>query len=71
MSFGPLAIVLAAGLLGPLLASMHRLGPPMIVGEIAAGVVIGDSGLRWIDPSDRLLTGLAAIGFALLMFGHF
>ena len=68
MSFGPLAIVLAAGLLGPLLASMHRLGPPMIVGEIAAGVVIGDSGLRWIDPSDRLLTGLAAIGFALLMF---
>ena len=68
MSFGPLAIVLAAGLVGPLLASLHRFGPPMIVGEIAAGVVIGRSGLSWVDPSDRLLTGLAAIGFALLMF---
>jgi Kef-type K+ transport system membrane component KefB len=68
MSFGPLAIVLAAGLVGPLLASLHRFGPPMIVGEIAAGVVIGRSGLKWVDPSDQLLTGLAAIGFALLMF---
>lgn len=68
MSFGPLAIVLAAGLIGPLLASLHRFGPPMIVGEIAAGVVIGRSGLEWVDPSDQLLTGLAAIGFALLMF---
>ena len=68
MSFGPLAIVLAAGLIGPLLASLHRFGPPMIVGEIAAGVVIGRSGLTWVDPSDQLLTGLAALGFALLMF---
>ena len=68
MSFGPLAIVLAAGLVGPLLTSLHRFGPPMIVGEIAAGVVIGRSGLTWVDPSDQLLTGLAAIGFALLMF---
>jgi Kef-type K+ transport system membrane component KefB len=40
----------------------------VIVGEIAAGVVIGNSGFEWIDPSDPLLTGLAAIGFALLMF---
>jgi Kef-type K+ transport system membrane component KefB len=68
MSFGPLALVVAAGLVGPLLASMHRFGPPVIVGEIAAGVVIGNSGFDWVDPSDPLLTGLAAIGFALLMF---
>ncbi len=68
MSFGPLAIVLAAGLIGPLLASLRRFGSPMIVGEIAAGVAIGTSGLKWVDPSDQLLTSLAAIGFALLMF---
>jgi Kef-type K+ transport system membrane component KefB len=68
VSFGVLALVLAAGLVGPLLASMHRLGPPVIVGEIAAGVVIGKSGFGWIDPKDTLLTGLAAIGFALVMF---
>ena len=68
MSFGVLALVVAAGLVGPLLASLHRLGPPVVVGEIAAGVVIGRSGFRWIDPADTLLTGLAAIGFALVMF---
>ena len=68
VSFGPLALVVAAGLVGPLLASAHRFGPPMIVGEIAAGVVIGVSGFGWIEPNDPLLTGLPAIGFALLMF---
>jgi Kef-type K+ transport system membrane component KefB len=68
VSFGSLALIVAAGLLGPLLASLHRLGPPVIVGEIAAGVVIGNSGFEWIDTNDPLLVGLAAIGFALLMF---
>ena len=68
MSFGVLALVVAAGLVGPLLASLHHLAPPVIVGEIAAGVVIGTSGFNWIDPGDTLLTGLASIGFALLMF---
>ena len=68
MIFGALALVVAAGLCGPLLASLHRLGPPVIVGEIAAGVAIGNSGFGWIDPSDPLLAGEAAIGFALLMF---
>jgi Kef-type K+ transport system membrane component KefB len=68
MTFGPLALIVAAGLMGPLLASLHRLGPPVLVGEIAAGVVIGRSGFGWVDPSDPLLIGLAAIGFALLMF---
>jgi Kef-type K+ transport system membrane component KefB len=68
LSFGALALVVAAGLAGPFLASLHRSGPPVIVGEVAAGVVIGNSGFEWIDPSDPLLAGLAAIGFALLMF---
>ena len=68
MNFGSLALIVAAGLLGPLLASLHRLGPPVIVGEIAAGVVIGKSGFDWIDTTDPLLVGLAAIGFSLLMF---
>ncbi len=68
MVFGPLALILAAGLLGPLLASAPRFAPPVVVGQIFAGVAIGNSGLRWIDPSDQWLTGLAAVGFALLMF---
>jgi Kef-type K+ transport system membrane component KefB len=40
----------------------------VVVGEIAAGMVIGTSGFNWVDPTDPVLTGLAAIGFALLMF---
>ncbi|MGZ4806622.1 MAG: cation:proton antiporter [Ilumatobacteraceae bacterium] len=68
MNFAALALVMAAGLVGPLLASAHRFAPPVIVGEIAAGVVIGTSGLGWVDPADPLLNGLANIGFALLMF---
>ena len=68
MNFGQLALVVAAGLVGPLLASSHRFGVPVIVGDIAAGMVIGTSGFDWVDPHDPLLVGLAAIGFALLMF---
>lgn len=68
MNFAPLALVVAAGLLGPVLASPSRFATSVIVGEIAAGVVIGDNGFGWIDPNDQLLSGLAAIGFALLMF---
>ncbi len=68
MNFAALALVMAAGLAGPLLASAHRFAPPVIVGEIAAGVIIGTSGFGWVDPADPLLNGLANIGFALLMF---
>ncbi len=68
MNFAALALVMAAGLVGPLLASAHRFAPPVIVGEIAAGVFIGTSGFAWVDPADPLLKGLANIGFALLMF---
>ena len=68
MNFGALAVVVAAGMFGPLLASVHRLAPPVVVGQILAGIVIGRSGLDWVDPNQPVLVGLASIGFALLMF---
>lgn len=68
MNFAALALVMAAGLVGPLLSAAHRFGPPVIVGEITAGVVIGSGGLNWVDPESPALVGLANIGFALLMF---
>ena len=68
MTFAALALIMAAGLVGPVLASAHRFAPPVIVGEIAAGVTIGKSGFAWVDPANPLLNGLANIGFALLMF---
>lgn len=68
MDFGALALVVAAGLLGPLLAGPHRLRPPVVIGEMAAGLIIGTSGFGWVDPSDPVLAGFGAVGFALLMF---
>lgn len=68
MDFGLLALVMAAGLVGPLLASLHRFAPPVVVGQIAAGVLLGVSGLGWIKPDEPFVRGLATIGFALLMF---
>ncbi len=68
MDFRVLALVMAAGLVGPLLSSVHRLAPPVVVGEIAAGIALGHSGLGWVNPNEPFLNGLATLGFALLMF---
>jgi Kef-type K+ transport system membrane component KefB len=67
MSFATLALLVGVGLLGPLLAAVPRVGPPLVVGEIAAGVLIGRSGLNLVDVGDPALTLLSDIGFALLM----
>ncbi len=67
MGFGPLALVVAAGLLGPALASVPRLKAPLVAGELLAGILIGKTGLGWIDANDPELRFLGEIGFALLM----
>ncbi len=69
MTYGTLALVVAVGLLGPLLALLPtRLAPPIVIGEIAAGVVFGLTGTGTIDATQPTLVFLANIGFALLMF---
>ena len=68
MTFGVLALLVAAGLIGPALSSVHRAMPPAVVGEIAAGLVIGRSGLGWIDPTTPTMETFSNIGFAMLMF---
>ena len=67
MSLAGLALVLALGLAGPLLATAKRAGIPVAVGEIAAGVAAGRTGLRWIDPGEPVLSFLASAGFGLIM----
>lgn len=67
MSFGTLALLVAVGLLGPVLAAVPRIGPPLVVGEILAGMLIGRSGLQLVNVSDPALGLLSEIGFALLM----
>ena len=59
--------LLLLSLVGPALSSIPRVRVPMVVGELAAGAVIGTSGLRWAHPSDRVFTFLAQAGFALVM----
>jgi len=67
MTFTTLALLTAVGLAGPLLAAVPRLGTPLVVGEIAAGLVVGRSGLDLVPVDDPALTLLADLGFALLM----
>jgi Kef-type K+ transport system membrane component KefB len=55
-------------LAGPLLAALPRLGLPLVVGEIAAGVLLGRTGLGWIDAGEPTTAFLAEVGFAMLMF---
>jgi len=67
MGFGTLAMLVALGLVGPALAALPRVGPPLVVGEILIGVVFGRSGLDVVPVDDAALNLLSEIGFALLM----
>jgi len=67
VSLGDLALIVAAGLAGPLLAASRRAFVPVVVGEILAGVVLGRSGLDVVDPDNVTLSFLADVGFAMLM----
>jgi Kef-type K+ transport system membrane component KefB len=68
VTFGTLTLIVAAGLAGPLLAGLRGSALPLVIGEIGAGVVIGNSGFQLIDPTDPVLVFLSQIGFAMLMF---
>ena len=68
MGFGTLAIIAAAGLIGPLLALRSGWNIPIVLGELVAGMLLGVSGFDWLDAGDPTFTFLADIGFALVMF---
>jgi Kef-type K+ transport system membrane component KefB len=68
MTFGTLALLIAAGLVGPALALLAPGRIPVVVGTIGAGVVLGTSGFDVIDASDPTTAFLGRVGFALLMF---
>jgi Kef-type K+ transport system membrane component KefB len=66
--FTNLLIVAAAGLLAPLaLGFLPRLRLPAVVLEIVLGIVIGPSGLGWVEP-DLPVSILALVGLAFLLF---
>jgi Kef-type K+ transport system membrane component KefB len=68
VSFGTLALTGICALAGPLTSALARGALRVVVGEILAGVLIGRSGLRAIDPENATLAFLSDVGFAMLMF---
>jgi Kef-type K+ transport system membrane component KefB len=68
VNFGTLVVIVLAGLGGPLiaLAGGHWF-VPVIIGEVAAGVIVGRTGLGAVDPADPTVVFLGAVGFAMLM----
>jgi Kef-type K+ transport system membrane component KefB len=67
-SFVPLLIVVALAFAVPvILARFKRLRFPVVVGEILAGIIVGDSGLGLVGH-EPMLEMLALLGFAFLMF---
>jgi Kef-type K+ transport system membrane component KefB/Trk K+ transport system NAD-binding subunit len=68
-SFIPLLLVLLLAFLVPILLSRFKqLRLPIVVGEILAGVLVGQSGLGWVQGDDPILGFLAEFGFVFLMF---
>jgi len=67
VSLGDLALIVAAGLAGPLFAASRRAFVPVVVGEILVGVLLGRSGLNVVHADNATLSFLAEAGFAMLM----
>ena len=68
MTFGVLALIVLAGLAGPLLGAGRKAFVPVVIGEILAGVILGRTGLEAVDPADPTVQFLGEVGFAMLMF---
>jgi Kef-type K+ transport system membrane component KefB len=67
VSFGTLVVIVLAGLGGPLLGLTRRRFVPVVIGEIAAGVLVGRTGLDAVDPGNASISFLGEVGFAMLM----
>ncbi|SDJ15158.1 transporter, CPA2 family [Frankineae bacterium MT45] len=68
MTFSTLALIGVIALLGPLLALPTGWHLPVVLGELAAGLIFGASGLEVLHSENPTFTFLANIGFALVMF---
>ncbi len=67
-SFVPLLIVVVLAFLVPVVLSrFRRMRVPVVVGEILAGILVGDSVLKLVGH-DPMLEVLSLLGFAYLMF---
>jgi len=68
VDFAMLAVIGLAGLAGPILAYPKGWQVPGVVGELLAGILLGRTGLGYLNDTDPTFTFLAEIGFGLVMF---
>ncbi|SEM25117.1 cation:proton antiporter [Streptacidiphilus jiangxiensis] len=68
MDFSTLAVVVVAGMLGPLLALPTRWRIPVVIGELVAGVLLGPTFAGYLHAANPTFAFLADMGFALIMF---
>ncbi|WP_063775011.1 cation:proton antiporter [Streptacidiphilus anmyonensis] len=68
MDFSTLAVIVVAGMLGPLLALPSRWRIPVVIGELVAGVLLGPTFAGYLHAGDKTFAFLADMGFALIMF---
>ena len=68
MDLGLLALICAAALLGPALSLASRGALPAVVGQLLAGVLLGQTLFGLVDPARPGHAQLYDVGFATLMF---
>jgi Kef-type K+ transport system membrane component KefB len=68
VDFAELALIALVGIAGPLLSIPGRWNLPVILGELIAGVALGNTGTGTLHPDNATFTFLAQVGFALVMF---
>jgi len=68
VDFTVLAVIVLAGLAGPLLALPRGWHVPVVVGELLMGILLGRTGLGYLNASDTTFSFLAEVGFGLVMF---
>lgn len=68
LGFGTLAVLVLAGLGGPLIAlAGARLIVPVAIGELLAGVLVGPRVIGAVDPANATVSVIGEVGFAMLM----
>lgn len=67
MDFTALALICLVALVGPLLSVPRLVRLPVVVGELLVGVLVGSTGLGWLDETEPTFQFLASTGFLLVM----
>ena len=62
-----LAVVVLSSLVGPVLAYRRGWHLPVVLGELLIGILLGATGVRFLDASEPTFTFLAEFSFGLMM----